>query len=168
MSKTIEALIDGLTDLADDTVCAALADALEEEGEPRLADIKHLARVEPVIPIRKGVPSWEGRRHDRGAVSRGRPMACGTWWLISWIRTGVIGEAYSGTVQAKRIGGLIGEYLLVGEPNLPRRAFEVVRRQLLAAALGVRLDYDEVRELVVRPEAVTDSTEDDPFNDIPF
>jgi hypothetical protein len=153
-TTTIEALIRGLINLEDNAVCAALADALEEESDPRLGDVKHLARVEPVIPIRVGAAPWEGRRSSRhGGSPRGRPMACGVWWSISWIRRGVVGEVYPGTVQAERFRPLIPDgYLFHGEPNLPRRAFEAVRRRLLAAALGILLWYDKHGELVVRPE----------------
>jgi hypothetical protein len=176
MDKTLTTLLDELTDLNDISVCGALADRLYELGDERAVDVEDLARVVPVIPALGAAPKWVRLEYDKGveyevacdprdpgAIARDRPLACGAWWSIAWHPSGVTCQVYPGTVQAERINRVRqNDYypltltvqlpMLAATPEVLRRAFEVLRREVLAAALGVWLRYAEAAGALARQD----------------
>src|SRR4051812_23465848 len=93
----LDTLIEALLDPGDTAAPLALADWLAEHDDPRAPDARHLAAVEPVVPIT--APAME----DADPM----PMGCGPWWSICYVRRGtffgVAYDAYLGTPQGDRL-----------------------------------------------------------------
>jgi hypothetical protein len=106
---------DGLLPKYDPRALLVLADWLEEQGDPRAADVRDLGAVRFVLPA--GRPT-----------SRARPVACGPWWsvtlrhprpghyVLSW-------RAYPGTEQYRRVAdALCAEATRSASPSPPARS----------------------------------------------
>ncbi len=88
-----------LYDLDDDVVCSAIADWLEEKGDPRSEDAREVAAVKCVIPVKR--PMWaravwgegfecdhvmlaDGEEPDDGCLPVTQSLAKGKHWEFEW------------------------------------------------------------------------------------
>jgi hypothetical protein len=126
----ITGLIDSLSDLSDNTVCAALCDLMEESDHPRREDARQIAEA-VLFP-------WPLGQFER--------IAGGTWWRIEgWYEDAVFAAIYTPSPEAEAIRHLCIDTVIdsgVGEivaapfeghsPAAKQLALEFVRRDLLA------------------------------------
>src|SRR5205085_1273976 len=117
---TLQGLLRGLASPTEgDASARALADFLEERGDPRAGDVRELVEARPVIPaamprcLRPANPEdWDATFEDilgeptlleeclsidlHARLER-LPMACGSWWAVERIWLGVSSRVYVGT-----------------------------------------------------------------------
>jgi hypothetical protein len=136
-----------------------LADWLEERGDVRAADVRHLAEARPVVPPPPGY--WRPREglwreyallepceaDTPNAVAQPYPMACGRWWVIHRAPRGVSAAIHPGTPEAEwayRVWPDVGAPWRHIDPALQDEdrlllAFDDIRGQLVGMLLGAEL-----------------------------
>jgi hypothetical protein len=127
--------------LTDPTAAGALADLLEERGDPRAQAVRDLAEVRCVVPE---VAPEAGLDY---------PMGCGRFWSAARQQTGVRARVYPGTPLASLLppgGEVEARVPPAGQtPGRLRAAFEQCRQELLFKVFGTTTRQVRARLVVL-------------------